>query len=242
MFQTNTHYDRGVNTFNPEGRLFQVEYAIKAVQLGTTAIGIKAVDGVLLAVEKRITSPLIEASSLQKLMEIDRNIGCAVSGLTADARTLIDYARVEAQNHFFTYDEPMRVSSVVQAVCDKKIKFGHGGEGQVSRPYGVAMLVAGCDKDGTPHLYHTDPSGTFNEYKAKSVGVGSEGAQTELRERYSDAMNLEQAEDLAMSILKHVMEEKVADNNVEFARVTKEGGFELLPAEHVQTILKRADS
>lgn len=241
MFQTNTNYDRGVNTFNPEGRLFQVEYAIEAIKLGTTAIGIKCESGVVLAVEKRITSTLIEPSSLKKLLEIDRHVGCAMSGLTADARTLIDYARVEAQNHFFTFDEPMRVSSVVQSICDKKIKFGHGGEGQVSRPYGVALLVAGVDKDGTPNLYHTDPSGTFNEYKAKAIGVGSEGAMSELHEKYSPALTLAQAEELAMSILKQVMEEKVEDNNVEFALVTAEKGFEVCSKEYVQAILKRVD-
>ena len=77
----------------------------------------------------------------------------------------------------------------------------------MSRPYGVALLVAGVDKDGTPHLFHTDPSGTFNEYQAKSIGVGSEGAMSELHEQYSHELSLEQAEDLALSILKHVMEE-----------------------------------
>ena len=122
MFQTNTNYDRGVNVFNPEGRLFQVEYAIEAIKLGTTAIGIKSKEGVVLAVEKRITSTLIEPSSLKKLLEIDAHVGCAMSGLTADARTLVDYGRVEAQNHFFTYDEPMKVSSVV-SVFLKLIQF-----------------------------------------------------------------------------------------------------------------------
>ena len=241
MFQTNTNYDRGVNTFNPEGRLFQVEYAIEAIKLGTTAIGIKCSEGVVLAVEKRITSTLIEPSSLKKLLEIDAHVGCAMSGLTADARTLVDYGRVESQNHFFTFDEPMRVSSVVQAICDKKIKFGHGGKDHVSRPYGVALLVAGVDKDGTPSLFHTDPSGTFTEYKAKSIGVGSEGAMAELHEKYSPELSLAQAEELAMSILKQVMEEKVEENNVEFALVTAANGFKACSKEYVQEILKRID-
>ena len=283
MFQTNTNYDRGVNVFNPEGRLFQVEYAIEAIKLGTTAIGIKCKDGVVLAVEKRITSTLIEPSSLKKLLEIDAHVGCAMSGLTADARTLVDYGRVEAQNHFFTYDEPMKVSSVVsvfffknsssseywsnclvvvvgimcltkssfvapppalpqvQAICDKKIKFGHSGKDQMSRPYGVSLLIAGVDKDGTPNLFHTDPSGTFTEYKAKSIGVGSEGAMAELHEKYSPDLNLEQTEELAMTILKQVMEEKVEENNVEFALVTAANGFKVCSKEYVQAILKRVD-
>jgi 20S proteasome subunit alpha 5 len=121
MFLTRSEYDRGVNTFSPEGRLFQVEYAIEAIkvrpppspsrsdppwltaplfspaQLGSTAVGIQTPTGVLLAVEKRITSPLLEPESIEKIMEIDSHIGCSMSGLTADARTLIDHARIETQ-------------------------------------------------------------------------------------------------------------------------------------------------
>ena len=97
MFLTRSEYDRGVNTFSPEGRLFQVEYAIEAIKLGSTAVGIQTADGVVLAVEKRLTSPLLEPSSVEKIMEIDHHIGAAMSGLTADARTLIEHARVETQ-------------------------------------------------------------------------------------------------------------------------------------------------
>jgi len=241
MFQTKTQYDRGVNTFSPEGRLFQVEYAIEAIKLGTTAIGIKTKFGIVLAVEKRITSSLMESSSVEKLMEIDKNIGCAMSGLTADARTLVNHARVECQNHFFTYDEPLKVSSCVQAVCDKKIKFGHGGKDSVSRPYGVALLIAGCDKDGSAHLFHTDPSGTYIEYKAKAVGVGQEGAQSELQENYNDELTLQQAENLALNTLKQVMEEKIESENVQIATVTADNGFVIHNSEYVQDIMRRIE-
>lgn len=90
MFLTRSEYDRGVNTFSPEGRLFQVEYAIEAIKLGSTAIGISTSEGVVLAVEKRITSPLMVPSTIEKIVEVDKHIGCAFSGLMADARTLID--------------------------------------------------------------------------------------------------------------------------------------------------------
>ncbi|KAF8401167.1 hypothetical protein HHK36_014471 [Tetracentron sinense] len=128
MFLTRTEYDRGVNTFSPEGRLFQVEYAIEAIKLGSTAIGLKTKEGVVLAVEKRITSPLLEPSSVEKIMEIDEHIGCAMSGLIADARTLVEHARVETQNHRFSYGEPMTVESTTQALCDLALRFGEGDE------------------------------------------------------------------------------------------------------------------
>lgn len=97
MFLTRSEYDRGVNTFSPEGRLFQVEYAIEASKLGSTAIGLLTREGVILAVEKQITSPLMEPKSVEKIVMIDDCIGCAISGLAADARTLIEHGRVETQ-------------------------------------------------------------------------------------------------------------------------------------------------
>ncbi|KAG5457267.1 MAG: hypothetical protein BJ554DRAFT_2767 [Olpidium bornovanus] len=97
MFLTRSEYDRGVNTFSPEGRLFQVEYAIEAIKLGSTAIGIQTSSAVILAVEKRVTSTLMEPDSIEKILEIDSHIGCAMSGLIADATTMVEHARVEAQ-------------------------------------------------------------------------------------------------------------------------------------------------
>ncbi len=143
--------DRGVNTFSPEGRLFQVEYAIEAIKLGSTTIGIATSHGVVLGVEKRVQSSLLESSSIEKIMEIDTHLGAAMSGLVADARTMIDHARVTSQNHAFTYDEPIKVSSVTQAVCDLALRFGESTEEEdamMSRPFGVALLIAGIDETG----------------------------------------------------------------------------------------------
>ena len=61
--------------------LFQVEYAIEAVKLGSTAVGIQTKEGVVLAIEKRLTSTLLEPSSMEKVLEVDSHIGAAVSGL-----------------------------------------------------------------------------------------------------------------------------------------------------------------
>ena len=112
-------------------------------------------DGVLLGVEKRVTSSLLEASSVEKIVEIDWHIGCAMSGLQADARSMVEHARVESQNHSFHYNEPLRVESCTQAICDLALRFGEGAEGEesiMSRPFGVALLIAGIDEDG-PQLW-----------------------------------------------------------------------------------------
>ena len=107
-------YDASTTTFSPEGRLHQVEYAIEAIKLGSTAVGLQTKSGCVLAVEKRLTSTLLDPASVEKIAEVDTHIGAAMSGLVADARTLVDHARVEAQNHTFTYDEPIGVEALTQ--------------------------------------------------------------------------------------------------------------------------------
>ncbi|CRK18084.1 hypothetical protein BN1723_018265, partial [Verticillium longisporum] len=151
MFMARSEYDRGINTFSPEGRLFQVEYSLEAIKLGSTAIGVATADGVILGVEKRVTSTLLETFSVEKIVEIDRHIGCAMSGLQADARSMVEHARVESQSHTFNYAEPLRVESATQAICDLALRFGEGADGEetiMSRPFGVALLIAGYDEDG----------------------------------------------------------------------------------------------
>mmetsp|Transcript_24571 Transcript_24571/g.58092 ORF Transcript_24571/g.58092 Transcript_24571/m.58092 type:complete len:251 (+) Transcript_24571:120-872(+) len=242
MYLTRSEYDRGVNTFSPEGRLFQVEYAIEAIKLGSTAVGIQTKEGCVLAVEKRLSSPLLDPNSVEKIAEIDSHIGAAMSGLVADAKTLVDHARVEAQNHTFTYDEPIGVEPLTQAVCDLALSFGEGSDGdsskRMSRPFGVALLLAGYDDLEGSQLYFSDPSGTFVRYKAKAIGAGSEGAQSNLEESYSESMTLIEAEELALGTLKQVMEEKISMDNIELARVTPEG-FQIGKHEEVAAILER---
>ena len=102
----------------------------------------------ILGVEKRVQSPLLEASSIEKIMEIDSHIGCAMSGLTADARTMIDHARVTSQVHAFTYDEPIGVESVTQAVCDLALRFGESMDNEsammVSMISAYPLLLDNC--------------------------------------------------------------------------------------------------
>jgi len=239
MFLTRSEYDRGVNTFSPEGRLFQVEYAIEAIKLGSTTVGVKTPEGVVLGVEKRVQSSLLESFSIEKVMEIDKHVGCAMSGLTADARSMIDHARVTAEHHSFTYDERIKVESVTQAVCDLALRFGESVEDEdalMSRPFGVALLIGGVDELG-PQLFHTDPSGTFMKYEAKAIGSGSEAAQSELQDKYHSQMTLVEAQLLTLRVLKQVMEEKLDQHNVQLAQITGKGGFEILSETNLQSVI-----
>ena len=116
----------------------------------------------------------------------------------------------------------IRVEAITQSICDLALGFGEGGEKdtpKMSRPFGVALLVAGYDDRGS-QLFFSDPSGTFMQYKAKAIGAGSEGAQSTLQDKYRDEMTLLQAEDLSLEVLKQVMEEKIGSHNIEIASVT----------------------
>ncbi|KAK4983295.1 proteasome component pup2 [Elasticomyces elasticus] len=244
MFISRSEYDRGINTFSPEGRLFQVEYSLEAIKLGSTAIGVATSEGVILGVEKRVTSTLLETSSVEKIVEIDQHIGCAMSGLQADARSMVEHARVTSQNHAFNYNERLRVESCTQAICDLALRFGEGAEGEesiMSRPFGVALLIAGIDEDG-PSLYHAEPSGTFYRYDAKAIGSGSEGAQAELQNEFHKSLTLAEAEVLALKTLKQVMEEKLDAKNVQLASVTKEKGFRIYADEEMAGVVGRLES
>ena len=138
-------YDRAITVFSPEGRLYQVEYATEAVRHGPLAVGVKAKDGVVLVGEKRSPHNLVDLSTLKKLLLIDDHVGTAIAGLHADARKLIDQARVKAQINRLSYDEPISIQSLVVDICDtKQMHTQYGGV----RPFGVSLLVAGVDDHG----------------------------------------------------------------------------------------------
>merc|ERR1712159_16169 len=156
----------------------------------------------------------------------------------ADARTLVEKARTESQGHRFSYNEPMTTESCAQSVCDYALQFGEEGA-PMSRPFGVALLIAGVDEHGA-RLFQTDPSGTFTQFEAKAIGAGSEGAQTNLQDKYNKSMTLEEAESLALSTLKQVMEEKINSKNAEIAVVTTDSGkFRLYSTEELERIVER---
>jgi 20S proteasome subunit alpha 5 len=241
-----SEYDRGVNTFSPAGRLFQVEYALEAIKLGSTAIGIRTNEGVILAVEKRVTSPLIDPSSIEKVLEIDVHMGCAMSGLTADARTLIDHARVEAQNHWFTYNERMPIESNVHAISDLALDFSSTKKKDkaMSRPFGVALLVAGVDPVDGPTLWNTEPSGTYIKYMAVAIGSAQEGATSLLNEQYNKDITLADAEILGLTVLRQVMEDKLSSDSVELAVVKampnpKDVKFTMRSKEELEDLIRR---
>jgi len=231
-------YDRAITVFSPDGRLFQVEYAREAVKRGTTSLGMKFKEGVLLAVDKRITSKLIEPKSIEKIFQVDENIGIATSGLVADARVLVDRARVEAQVNRVTYGEPIDVELLVKKICDfKQLYTQHGGV----RPFGISLLVAGVNEH--PRLFETDPSGAMIEYKATAIGSGRNIAMEIFEKKYREDLNKEEAIKLALEILYEVTEGKLTKETVEIAIIDAESKtFYRLSAEELEKYIEETKS
>src|SRR5438093_10964 len=164
-------YDRAITVFSPDGRLFQVEYARVAVTRGNTTVGLKFKNGIVLMADKKIGSRLVETSSIEKIFQIDEHVGAATSGLVADARVLVDYARLVAQINKVTYSEKIGVDLLVKRICDYKQNYTqYGGV----RPFGTALLVAGVDDLGT-HLFESDRRDEiFEEYVIARVEKAGE--------------------------------------------------------------------
>ncbi len=210
-------YDRAITVFSPDGRLYQVEYAREAVKRGTTAVGIKAKDGVVLIVDKRVSSKLLEASSIEKIFKIDEHIGVASSGLVGDARALVDRARVECQINRVSYDEPIEVEALSKKLCDHMQSLTQYGG---IRPYGTALLIAGVS-DGEVRLFETDPSGTLLEYKATGIGIGRPAAMKVFEEEYNPETGIKDAIPLGLKALHSATEGKFDVDQVEIGVIEK---------------------
>jgi proteasome alpha subunit len=236
MQPANMAYDRAITVFSPDGRLFQVEYAREAVKRGTTTVGLKYKTGAVLLVDKRVTSRLIEPNSIEKIFEIDDHIGCATSGLVADARALIDRARIDAQINEITYNEKIQVKTLVKRICDFKQTYTqYGGV----RPFGTALLIAGVDDTG-PRLFSTDPSGALMEYKASSEGAGRSGAMEYFEKNYRDDLTMEEAVDMGIKALSKGTEGKLNPEATEIGVVDKNFKFYILPQDETNKYVAKA--
>ena len=200
MFVPQAGYDRAITVFSPDGRLFQVEYALETVKRGTLSIGMVAKDGVLLAAEEQINQFQDENFS-RKLFILDDNIGAVLSGYVPDGRILIAYSRELCQNHRLVYDESATVEYVARRVSD--IKQAYTQQAGV-RPFGVSIIFGGVDIDKVPKIFVTDPSGSYVKYSLAVVGNKSEAALSFLSKYYTKNLEMEVAKTLIAATIKRV--------------------------------------
>lgn len=190
-------YDRGSTIFSPDGRLYQVEYAREAVKRGSVSIGVKTEEHVVLLAEKRVTSELLVSESIEKIYQVDDHIAVAASGHVADARQLVDFARVESQRNSYMYEEPMDTQTLAKELGDHIQQYTQYGG---TRPFGCALLIGGVTEHGV-ELIESEPSGAIIGYKAAGIGEGRAAVEEVLEERYEEGMSHDEGITLALEAL-----------------------------------------
>ncbi|XP_047976983.1 proteasome subunit alpha type-4-like isoform X1 [Salvia hispanica] len=235
-------YDSRTTIFSPEGRLYQVEYAMEAIGNAGSAIGILAKDGVVLVGEKKVISKLLETStSVEKMYKIDDHVACAVAGIMSDANILVNTARLQAQRYSFAYQEPMPLEQLVQSLCDTKQGYTQYGG---LRPFGVSFLFAGWDKNYGFQLYMSDPSGNFSGWKAAAIGANNQAAQSILKQDYKDDITREEAAQLAIKVLSKTMDStSLNSEKLELAEIFLAAGtvkFQMCPSDKLNKMLVKS--
>ncbi|MFB6252689.1 MAG: archaeal proteasome endopeptidase complex subunit alpha [Halobellus sp.] len=215
-------YDRGTSLFSPDGRIYQVEYAREAVNRGAPSLGVRTNDGVVLAAQRRTSSPLMEGDSIEKLHKLDDYLGAASAGHVADARRLIDGARTAAQRNRLRYGEPLGVETLTKDLSDEIQETTQVGG---TRPFGAALLVAGmdgADADAEPRLFQTDPSGAPQEWRAVAIGSGRDDIQEFLEDNWTEELSVDDGVSIAIRGLLETEPELDAES-VSVATITTEG-------------------
>lgn len=236
MLPAQQGYDRAITVFSPDGRLYQVEYAIETVRRGTIAVGIKSKDGIVIAVEERPRKLQI-SDVAQKIFQIDDHVGVAAAGYIPDARSQVDNARFFSQSNRLIYDEPVEVETIAKHLADQSQQYTqYAGV----RPFGVSLILGGVINK-TPQLFLTDPSGTYISYDAIAIGSGSDQVTDFLEKTYSSDLSLDDAAALAVAGIYLSSEDKEGTSHIRMAQIkTDTGLFELISEEQIKNFAKIA--
>lgn len=229
-------YDRSITMFSPDGRLLQVEYAKKTVKQGSTAIGIACKDGVVLVTDKRITSKFMVPEAIEKNFQVDDHIAVTAAGIISDARVLVDRAQVKAQQHSVTYDTKIDILSIVKDICDlKQVCTQSAG----LRPFGVSLLVAGVEEDGTVKLFLTEPYGLYFQYKAAVIGEGEAEVDAFLQKRYKPNISVDDGLRLGLEAMKQFLKEDFNFDRVDAVVVRQsDKRFQKLSNDELKSLMK----
>ena len=230
-------YSFSLTTFSPSGKLLQINHALQAVGRGKTSLGICATNGVVLATEKKLPTPLIDTDEFHKIHPVTDSVGCVYSGMGPDYRVLLRKARKRAQAYYRRYEDPIPVIETTKQIATVMQEFTQQGG---VRPFGVSLLVAGYDHDG-PQLFQADPSGAYFGWKATAIGKNYINAKTFLEKRYDDEMELEDAIHTALLTLREGFEGEMTESNIEIGIIGEDKKFRVLTPAEVRDYLDEAE-
>uniref|UniRef100_A0A0N5AFD9 Proteasome subunit alpha type-3 n=1 Tax=Syphacia muris TaxID=451379 RepID=A0A0N5AFD9_9BILA len=221
MSSIGTGYDLAAATFSPDGRIFQVEYAQKAVDNGGTMIALKGKDGVVTAYDKLAPSKLYMPDANPRMMNASEYVGCALAGVYPDCRALLDYAVGEALKYLKDYHTPMPIKKLASQIAEYVHIYTLG----ISRPFGGAVFLTAWDEKSGPQLFLIEPSGLCYEYKAWAIGKHRQAAKTEIEKLKLEELTMDRLVKEAVRIILTVRDEsKDKDLQIEMGWVGKETG------------------
>jgi len=233
---TQQGYDRAITVFSPDGRLYQVEYAIETVKRGTIALGIKTKYGIIFAADERPRKLQI-VDVPQKLFKIDQHIGIAAAGYIPDARRQVDDARFFSQSSKIVYDESVSVETVTKHIADQCQQYTQYAG---ARPIGVALIIGGVDQNGNS-LFLTDPSGTYIPYNAVAIGADSDRVTEFLKKHYKLEMTLEESKMLAISSINMVSNDAKGSEHIKISQIESDTKrFEIVDKNQITKLLQSA--
>ena len=233
---TQQGYDRAITVFSPDGRLYQVEYAIETVKRGTIALGIKTKYGIIFAADER-PRKLQVVDEPQKLFKIDQHIGIAAAGYIPDARRQVDDARFFSQSSKIVYDESVSVETVTKHIADQCQQYTQYAG---ARPIGVALIIGGVDQNGNS-LFLTDPSGTYIPYNAVAIGADSDRVTEFLKKYYKPEMTLEESKMLAISSINMVSDDAKGSEHIKISQIESDTKrFEIVDKNQITKLLQSA--
>ncbi|CAB1336203.1 unnamed protein product [Coregonus sp. 'balchen'] len=217
-------YDRAITVFSPDGHLFQVDYAQEAV-------GVRGKNVVVLGVEKKSVAKLQDDRTVRKICSLDNHVFMAFAGLTADARIIVNRARVECQSHRLTVEDPATVEYITRYISSIKQRYTQSNG---RRPFGISSLIVGFDFDGTPHLYQTDPSGTYHAWKANAIGRSAKTVREFLEKNYKEEDMESDTDTIKLAIRALLEVVQSGGKNIELAIMKRDESMKILVQEEIE--------
>lgn len=209
-------YDEAITIFSPEGRIYQVEYALELVKRGAPVAGVVTKEGVVLAAVEVLRSSLEDPRFSKKIYELDDHVATAISGNSPDARVLVREARLVCQGHRLTYDEPIGIESLTSSLGDLLQQYTQNAG---VRPFGVSMIISGIDVTGC-RMLSIDPSGSYRGYKATALGMNNEKARELLEKKYREDMKLDEAIRLSVEAIRTAYQNELKAENINISVIT----------------------